>query len=272
MTRTRPMSSPAVHGPFIDILDGTQVLGYSCVTGSVNNQLLVYHRSRTVRHPAPSADERLLYHQLWRAFLRGSQSSSSSEHTRPALPVELIRMLIRAMGCMVPDNQQTKRPEESLFLRVTTRDEKPIASRVWFCTDPLNVVDIAAIRLITFSRDQGWVSPPTDVCHSWYEWGVFPRDVPAKAQATGALTGNEPVWTKGKEAKWHRTHGNPVASRSYEQHDGPLVGLDDEMWLDAPAESVIVVRACAQQALWENNASCVEVLVWKWFEPVIPVL
>ncbi|KAJ7131511.1 hypothetical protein C8R43DRAFT_1024625 [Mycena crocata] len=70
---------------------------------------------------------------------------------------------------------------------------------------------------------------------------------------------------------WHRTHGNPVAHGLYQQLDGPRVGMDDEMWEGAKPGCVIAVRACAQQAMWENDAQYGEILVWKWFEPVVSV-
>jgi hypothetical protein len=41
------------------------------------------------------------------------------------------------------------------------------------------------------------------------------------------------------------------------------------MWDNATEGSVIAVRACAQQALWENDAQYGEILIWKWFEPVV---
>ncbi|KAF8171957.1 hypothetical protein K438DRAFT_1851974 [Mycena galopus ATCC 62051] len=218
--------------------------------------------------------ELLLYHQLWRALLRGNKSSQPC-HARPALPVELVRLIVRAAGLVVPDSRQTCRAGRSVFIRVTIYDENPIASQVWFWTKPLRVAHIAAAQLVTVSRDQGWVNPVTDVCHSWFEWGVFEGSIPSEKEAGiggGACTGNERAWTGGQ---WRRSHGNPVASRHYGYHSGPRVGMDDEMWAGTNLEAEwvsIAVRACAQQAAWENDSGYGEILVWKWFEPVVSVV
>ncbi|KAJ7444680.1 hypothetical protein FB451DRAFT_1376398 [Mycena latifolia] len=249
--------------------------------------------ARIVRPVLPEG-ELLLYHQLWRALLRGSdpstnplrQIAANNRTARPALPVELVRLIVRAAPLMVPDRDQTHHAGRSVFVHVLTRDEEPVVSRVWFWTKPLAVSKIAAVQLLTVSRDQGWVSPPTTVCPSWFEWGVFngrvpTEDVPAMGRG-GTITGNEAAWgtqrptqTDGEgtaaksTATWRRTHGNPVAQGQYRQHAGARVGMDDEMWEGVTAGAVIAVRACAQQGMWENDARYGEILVWKWFEPVV---
>jgi hypothetical protein len=129
-----------------------------------------------------------------------------------------------------------------------------------------------------------------EICHSWFEWGVFNAGVPAQDETDiiggvdGAITGNEVPWKSKRSAKkdekesvsdgegtWRRTHGNPVARDRYEQYDGPRVGMDNELWEGVNAGAVIAVRVCAQQALWENDARYGEILLWKWFEPVVGV-
>ncbi|KAJ7716306.1 hypothetical protein B0H16DRAFT_459973 [Mycena metata] len=264
---------PALDGPLVenrihDPQNPTRVLGISRVSFvSVSPK-----DQPQIRRPLLPDGELLSYHQLWRALLRGSEPSS-----RPALPVELVRMVVRASALMVPDNQQTHRAKEHVFVRVTTYDERPVVSQVWFWTKPLHLANVAAAQLVTVSRDQGWVSPRTDVCHSWFEWGVFCGGVPAEEEAEfgrrgGAVTGDEKAWATrkaGGQHIWRRSHGNPVANFLYQRHNGEQVGIDDEMWDNATEGSVIAVRACAQQALWENDARYGEILVWKWFEPVV---
>ncbi|KAJ7760794.1 hypothetical protein B0H14DRAFT_2973422 [Mycena olivaceomarginata] len=245
------LDGPPVENCIYDPQNPIRMLGFSCVSfGAVSPE-----DQARIRRPLLPDGELLLYHQLWRALLRGSEPSS-----RPALPVELVRLIVRASALMVPDNQQTHRAKERVFVRVTINDEQPVVSQVWFWTKPLHLANVAAAQLVTVSCDQGWVAPWTDVCHSWFEWGVFRRGIPA-----------EEAWATRKAGQhiWRRSHGNPVANSSYEQHDGTKVGIDDEMWDNATEGSVIAVRACAQQALWENDAQYGEILVWKWFEPVV---
>ncbi|KAJ7251930.1 hypothetical protein C8J57DRAFT_1077834 [Mycena rebaudengoi] len=205
-----------------------------------------------IQHPSLSADELLLYHQVWRALLRGANffSAPLSFDTRAPLPVELVRLVVRAAEFMVPDRHHTQRTHRSLFVRVVIPDEEPIVSRVWFWTKPLDVTQIAAAQLVTLSRDQGWVNPPTETCHSWFEWGVFNAGVPVQDETDIRET-------------WRRTHGNRIAQRRYEQYGGPRAGVDDELWEGVKAGAVIAVRVCAQQHLWENDALWGEILVWK---------
>ncbi|KAJ7462457.1 hypothetical protein FB451DRAFT_1266848 [Mycena latifolia] len=280
----------ALSGPRILIRDSNMNLLGKTFVADLDDKM---ESARLVRPVLPYG-ELLLYHQLWRALLRGAYPSTSPPRptspahrtARSALPVELVRLIVRAASFIVPDRDQTHRAERSVFVHVVILDEEPVVSRVWFWTKPLAVSKIAAIQLLTVSRDQGWVSPPTTVCHSWFEWGVFNGGVPTEdAPGTGrdgTITGNEAAWgtsrttqTDGEgtaaksKATWRRTHGNPVAQGQYRQHAGARVGMDDEMWEGVTAGAIIAVRACAQQEMWENDARYGEILVWKWFEPVV---
>ncbi|KAF8171955.1 hypothetical protein K438DRAFT_1851970 [Mycena galopus ATCC 62051] len=57
----------------------------------------------------------------------------------------------------------------------------------------------------------------------------------------------------------------------YEQQRGPEVGIDDQMWDGVQDGAFIAVRACARRNYWENEGQYAEILVWKWFEPVVSV-
>ncbi|KAJ7734017.1 hypothetical protein DFH07DRAFT_780444 [Mycena maculata] len=214
---------PALVGPLIDIYDAesSMLIGQSFIANTVNES-----DQARISRPVLLKEELLLYHQLWRAFLRGSEPfiGRDSWIERPSLPVELVRLVIRAAGFMVPDCEQTKLAEHSMFVRVTTRHKEPVAPQV--------VIGEEMVRGSETRQNEGKNSGPLS------------------------------------KQIWHRTHGNPVAEGRYQQHDGPQVGMDNKMWDDAKAGSVIAVRACAQEAMWENDARYGEILVWKWFEPV----
>ncbi|KAK7048549.1 hypothetical protein R3P38DRAFT_3307396 [Favolaschia claudopus] len=273
--------SPALAGPPIPVYhtkDPSNIIGVSLGADYAEEE-------SDLKPPSLPDGTLLLYHQTWRALLRGfdpsihpsiSQSDEVARCPRPALPVELVRLIIRAADLAVP--WQTHRAGRSVFVRVTTREEEPVVSRVWFWTKPLDVENVAVVQLVTVSRDQGWVNPATEICHSWFEWGVFtspPSAEDADYRSKGTFTGFENVWStrKGGKEVWRKSHGNAVASRSYEQYFGTRVGVDEEMWANTSPGSVgvIAVRCCAEQAMWENDARYGEVRVWKWFEPVVSV-
>ncbi|KAF7364954.1 hypothetical protein MVEN_00366200 [Mycena venus] len=261
----RPSRIPpaALDGPLVKIRDPqnpTQLLGISFVAASAENL-----KQARIKRPLLPDWELLLYHQLWRTLLRGLDPA------RPALPVELVRLIVRAAALMIPDRQQTHRAKQCVLVRVKTYDEEPVVSRVWFWTKPLHLANFAAAQLVTVSRDQGLV---TDVCHSWFEWGVFNGGIPAEEEVgfgrkRGAFTGDEKAWAtrKAGQTVWRKSHGNLAANSFYQQHDGKRVGIDDEMWDNATEGSVIAVRACARQAWWENDARYGEILIHRQLTP-----
>jgi hypothetical protein len=117
---------------------------------------------------------------------------------RPALPVELVHLIVRTAALMVPDKQQMKRAECSVLVRVTAAPShsgsSPI-SRVWFWTDPLDLAKVAAVQLVTMSRDGGRGIPLRAEGDSWFEWGVFSGGVPLReATDAGPVTGSEEAW------------------------------------------------------------------------------
>ncbi|KAJ7444674.1 hypothetical protein FB451DRAFT_1376393 [Mycena latifolia] len=246
----------ALSGPRILIRDSNMNLLGKTFVADLDDKM---ESARLVRPVLPYG-ELLLYHQLWRALLRGAYPSTSPPRPTPpahrtarsALPVELVRLIIRAASFMVPDRDQTHRAERSVFVHVVILDEEPVVSR------------IAAVQLLTVSRDQGWVSPPPTVCHSWFEWGVFNGGVPTEdAPGTGrdgTITGNEAAWgtsrTTQTDGEEHTETLSPRANTG-------------SMWEGVTAGAIIAVRACAQQEMWENDARYSEILVWKWFEPVV---
>ncbi|KIY67392.1 hypothetical protein CYLTODRAFT_294207 [Cylindrobasidium torrendii FP15055 ss-10] len=219
----------------------------------------------TFTRPHMPFDEALVYHQLWRFLLRG----------HPPLPVELVRLIFRAASIMVPVKDRIYRAEHGVHIRVPNCNGQVRISRVWFCTPPLLYRRRpAAIQLVTVSRD-GWSKAHTNICHSWFEWGIFPASPFTEYMKDGgAITGDEDSWPKDASGKsrWRRSHGNAVAVGKFQQHNGPRVEMHDEMWDDVKEGSVIAVRACAQQALWENAAKYGEVVVWQWFEPLLRLL
>ena len=112
-------------------------------------------RSSTLQ--TPSIDQILLWHQLWRDF------------RKKTLPDELIVILMRFLGAIVPDRERTTRytspiKAESLDESTTTKE--------WFHSPPFNRRSLSAVaqmRLETVSHDQGWNTDLDTQSWSWFE-------------------------------------------------------------------------------------------------------
>ncbi|KAJ7258035.1 hypothetical protein C8J57DRAFT_1646772 [Mycena rebaudengoi] len=155
--------APALAGPLVEFYDSTaktKVLGHTFVANSVSRK----DQALLVR-PRLHGDVIVLYHQLWRTLVQGyeppvtpSDAELDAAFTltkRPALPVELMHLIVRAAALMVPDGQQTKRAECSVLVRVTAPSGGSPISRMWFWTNPLDLAEVAAVQLVTVSRDGG---------------------------------------------------------------------------------------------------------------------
>ncbi|KAJ7226201.1 hypothetical protein C8J57DRAFT_1535366 [Mycena rebaudengoi] len=267
--------APTLAGPlveFYDINEKTKVVGHSFVTQSIRRK----HQTLIAR-PRQFGDIIFVYHQLWRALVQGYDPpnppsatgvhATSTQKQRPALPIELVHLIVRAAGLIVPDKQQTKHAECGVLVRATAPDGSSPISRVWFWTKPLVLAKVAAVQLVTVSRSAGRPTP-NDV--AWFEWGVFSGGAPLReAASTGPMTGNEEAWrmrsSSGRRKDdlrvWHRTHlDRPIWSN---QQTGSRLGIYHEIFAGATEGSIIAVRACAQEFPADNDARYGEIWVWK---------
>ncbi|KAI0088343.1 hypothetical protein BDY19DRAFT_193533 [Irpex rosettiformis] len=194
-----------------------------------------------------------LYHQIWRALLRGVDSPDLK---RPPLPVELVRLISRLAGLCTPDSTR-------VFIctkQVNVRSNGPFEAKLWFCTSPFDdyaLKHVAAAQLLTTSNDQGWASDRGS--WTWFEWGVF-----ANAEEATNL-----AKAKCESQGWTTSHKNRGAVQEPQELLGPVVTVDDGMWEGFAEGSVLAVRVCARFPLWANHAHRAEIKFWRWFEPVI---
>jgi hypothetical protein len=111
----------------------------------------------------PSLDQLLLWHQLWRSFRIGSSGQ------REPLPDELIVLLMRFIGAVVPDEERTihfLNPIKVYSSDVST------TTKEWFHTpafDKPSLSYVAQMRLDTISHDQGWTTDRNTKTWSWFE-------------------------------------------------------------------------------------------------------
>ncbi|KAF7799908.1 hypothetical protein EIP86_011150 [Pleurotus ostreatoroseus] len=224
------------------------------------------------------------YHQVWRALQRGSSDSPNCS-LRPPLPPELVRIIIRYAGFKVPDSALATATNAC---QVSSRG--PRATKVWFWGGPLTdtrLARIAALQLVTVSRDQGWVSDPTAGSWSWFDIGVFPAPPPARTNSEIADRGSsaglaaETDWSwisadiqnyfnDRDDGHWRYSHHNPM-EKPEGRREGPIFAMDDDIWQDVKTGSIVAVRMCAQYPGWQNKGSRAELRTWRYFEPVIPM-
>ena len=127
----------------------------------------IYHRHYTHECRSilqtPYLDQLLLWHQMWRSFRTGSSGQ------RKPLPDELIVLLMRFIGAVVPDEERT-----IYFLNpidVHSWDVSAV-TKEWFHTqsfDRSSLSSVAQMRLDTISHDQGWTTDRNTKRWSWFE-------------------------------------------------------------------------------------------------------
>lgn len=112
----------------------------------------------------PSFNELLLWHQLWRSFRKGSPCGR-----RKALPDELLIVVMRYLGAVVPDEARTTLCTTPIAVQnrgVSTTTQE------WFRSSALDRFSLSCIsqmRLETFSHDQGWTTDQNPKEWSWFE-------------------------------------------------------------------------------------------------------
>ena len=245
-------------------------------------------------------DTLFTYYQLWRNLQKGT----AVPHRR-ALPVELVRMIIRHAGLIVLDRTLTTVSKTSLYVRCDIGDPD-LVSRVWFWAGPVNAHDVASIaqyQLVTMSCDLSLAIDSNRALHTWFDVGVFPlpsrpmlKDEPPHVQATdsaldaeGALHRSTVAGTEGGQwlvknpelqgylteqdkHPWRCSHYNPYADTGVAQtRQGLTFTKDHPAWMKLSAGHVIAVRVCAQSLHWVNMAQKGELKIWKYFEPLINV-
>ena len=112
----------------------------------------------------PSFNQLMLWHQLWRSFRKGSPCGR-----RQALPDELVVVVMRYLGAVVPEEARTTLCTTPI--RVQNRGASA-TTQEWFrssALDRLSLFCISQIRLETFSHDQGWTTDWNPKEWSWFE-------------------------------------------------------------------------------------------------------
>ncbi|KZV71211.1 hypothetical protein PENSPDRAFT_664525 [Peniophora sp. CONT] len=197
---------------------------------------------------APTDDDVILYHQVWRALRKGSP-------TRAALPPEIVLYITKFAGWMLPNRGRTVKATDTVFVGrcLTQWGPKPMkASKRWFASEPFTEVEvgnIAALQLITVSRDNNWTTRNPSGRFSWFEVAI---------ERQGLLV---------PQLQW-KSHHNDRLTNVMTRVEGaivpaPCAGLQ--------VSDIITVWPYAQPAAWSNEAEWGELRFYNWFQPVIPL-
>lgn len=104
----------------------------------------------------PSRMRLKLYYMVAMALARGSDMNH-----RSSLPEELVIYICRLAGF---SHVNSAYAHESKVGDISVHSSGPLATRIWFRTQPLSrrmLNHIKSVRLVTDSRHQGWISDPS---------------------------------------------------------------------------------------------------------------
>lgn len=204
-------------------------------------------------------EQRHLHYMLFRALTRTAEG-------RPRLPPELVVLIFRAAAITSREGSRSD-VASGQAIRVSSSYYGGRAERKdWFATPPLTSAALrrlAAVRLYTTSRDQGWADRPEFETHTWFELCIAWPVVGADGNAHVAIAER----ADGTLLSWISHRDNPVAKSTPREQRGHVFGPEHELWDHLRAGHVILVRACAQFAAWSNTAMDGALRFTTFFEP-----
>ncbi|KAG8904939.1 hypothetical protein FRB99_000993 [Tulasnella sp. 403] len=123
---------------------------------------------------------------------------------------------------------------------------------------------IAAFRLNTMSKDQGWCIARDQGSWSWFEVGII-NDGSVSHSATEDSIG--PIETKrnastGQVLRW-TSHHNEIAREAFKRHAGEIFGHGHEMWRHLEPGDRLAVWMCARFSASRCEARSAELVVWE---------
>ena len=212
-----------------------------------------------VSHNLLPLDTIYLYHQIWRALLRGDDTDPS--HIRRPLPTELVQLISRFAYLCVPDSTHafSSTVTEEICVGSKTRGR---LTHLCFRTCAFDVAalrHIDAIQLLTTSDDDGRTAFPDRQSSTWLQWGIDSSGVEMVAQAeieseAGGLKTNQ---------------GNIIAQSKAQHLIGSLVIVNDDMWTGIAEGSSVTLWARAMYPEWSDRRLGAGVRFLKWFKPTI---
>ncbi|KZS89628.1 hypothetical protein SISNIDRAFT_458569 [Sistotremastrum niveocremeum HHB9708] len=197
------------------------------------------------------SDPLILFHALAHALELGDSS-------RPGLPIELVLYIMQLANCRIVHTWRHDEPGP-VVVRYIPRSPGP-TRYLWKMTPPLTRNPLHRCRgmtIRTLGRNQGFVSDPNAGNWSWYEVGLYGKDGEVKKGPDG-------------EALQWSSHYNDMHSKSLTWvSSDETFDSSHPIWRYAKDGDRIGVMMCAQFPGWSCQAQSLEIVFWRWFEPVL---
>ncbi|TDL23527.1 hypothetical protein BD410DRAFT_696525, partial [Rickenella mellea] len=141
----------------------------------------------------------------------------------------------------------------------------------WFATPPITrqtLAKLAAVRLTTLSKHQGWVSNPKDGCWSWFDVAVLS---PAIEDCNSSYYDGERRWRvkvgeDGASLRW-MSHYNPIHGVDLDTIHGQSFGPDHDIWRNIDVGDAIGVIGCAEFPGWRCIGTEANLDFLEFFDP-----
>jgi len=220
-------------------------------------------------HDAAKANDTAfrLYNTLARSLILGSENQ---KFKRPALPIELVRTILRLAGCRLEDSPLADAEGNTFDI---SSHNSSVQRTIWFYTEALQRTNhLWGVQLHTFSGNQGWVGNASQGCWSWFELAIY-----SSARGATRLTGfpslkiGEDTYEiessdDGEALKW-LSHQNTKYKQGMFSYSGRVFGPEDVLWSYVAPGDRIVVLGCCQFGAWDCKGKDGYLQTWRFYDP-----
>jgi len=244
--------------------------GVADIASSVPAAIVGEPRERPLDHPA------LLWTAVARCLVRGDPDPSVR---RPGLPAELVLPISKLCGFVRPSSRPIRWAEPPKPLRIQSHG--PLQRERWATSEPLTaemIASLAALRVVTVSANQGWVSHPAQGT----QWSSFELVVlRAGEEVARAFSHANPTAARPELYFGPWAWRSPIADRSGPSRvrHGPVQdeSLSEGIALERLLASIepgdqLALFACARFPGWANRGDTARFETQVWFVPSLELL
>ncbi|KAG8927094.1 hypothetical protein FRC02_008459 [Tulasnella sp. 418] len=201
-------------------------------------------------------------------YCKGGSLNRFKTQSRPGLPVELVRKILRMANITSPqprtlDAEYVMEPQKQGIYGIESRSS--IETReLWIVSKAISrqlAHKIAQIQVMTVSKDQGW-GDSGGGSYSWFSLGILRR-------LPGGVYGPRTQPGSGSYIASWKSHNNKTADPEFTSYEGNKYGAHEEpLTLLTPGDRLCVWMH-AQYTAWANYAQEGKIVYWEFFEPTL---